>query len=124
MSCGHRSARYRRSPWDSQQTRLEVNRLLSQHHPQCAHQCHEICLGRSHHLQGYKVLKEGRELKHAALSKTPFPHCTTIRTGLDFQQYKKNLTLKKFNKENCSLSPQSQQLVNKEREVSNSAYRH
>ena len=64
MSCGYRSARCGRSLWDSQQTRWEAHLLLSQHHPQCAHQCHETTPGHSHHPQGYKCLKEGRELKH------------------------------------------------------------
>lgn len=72
-SCGHRSAQCGRYPWDSQQTRQEVHPLLSQRHPQCAHQCHETSPEHSHHPQGYKCLKEERELKHTTLSETlPF----------------------------------------------------
>lgn len=124
ISCGHRSAQCGRPPWDSRQTRWEAHPPLSQHHPQCAHQCHETSLGHSHHPQGYKCLKEGKELKHTTLSRTtPFP-CCTMRAGLDFQQHNMSLKPKIFNKESYSLSRHSWQLLCKERKVSLSVYRH
>lgn len=124
-SCGHRSAQCGRYPWDSQQTRQEVHPLLSQRHPQCAHQCHETSPEHSHHPQGYKCLKEERELKHTTLSGTlPFPYCTTRSAGLDFQQHNVSLILRIFNMESYSLSPHSWLLVGKERKVSLCAYRY
>lgn len=122
-SCGHRSARCGRYPWDSQQTRQEVHPLLSQHHPQCAHQCHETSPEHSHHPRGYKCLKEERELKHTTLSRIPpFPYCTTRRAGLDFEQH--NVILGIFNMASYSLSLHSWLLVGKERKVSLCAYRY